>query len=162
MQIQNYSYITYFNHRTSCWRIVHRPGLRRVHSNFPQRPIWIIWIIQGFQRRFWRSPWRLERSVWNIHRGTSALSFNGRKIWRSHSCKLPLGGWTYMFQNCVSSFWFKVILNVFYLFLVIRFVISFRFKVILNVFYLFLVIRFVIGVIFVVIFLFFVNWKKCK
>ena len=155
MQIQNYSCITYFNHRTSCWRIVHRPGLRRVHNNFPQRPIWIIWIVQ---RRFWCSPWRLERSIWNIHSGTSALSFNGRKIWRSHSCKLPLGGWTYMFQNCVSSFWFKVILNVFYLFLVIRFVISFRFKVILNVFYLFLVIRFVIGV----IFLFFVNWKKCK
>ena len=141
MQIQNYSYITYLNHRTSCWRIVHRPvwSLRRVHTNFLQRQIWIIWIIQ---RSFWRSLWRLERSIWNIHRGTSALSFNGRKIWRSHSCKLPLGGWTYMFQNCVStSFWFKVILNVFYFFFVIRFV---------------------IGVIFVVIFLFFVNWKKCK
>ena len=157
MQIQNYSYITYFNHRTSWWRIVHRPvwSLRRVRNNFLQRPIWIIWIIQ---RRFWRSPWRLERSIWNIHRGTSGLSFNGRKIWRNHSCK-PLGCWTYMFQNCVS-FWFKVILNVFYLFLVIGFVISFRFKVILNVFYLFLVIRFVIGVIFVFVFLLFVNWNK--
>ena len=140
MQIQNYSYITYFNHRTSCWRIVHRPvwSLRRVHPNFLHRQIWIIWIIQ---RSFWRSPWRLERSIWNIHRGTSTLSFNGRKIWRSHSCKLPLSDWTYMFQNWV---------------------INFRFKVILNVFYFFLVIRFVIGVIFVVIFLFlfFINWKK--